>query len=873
MSTNQRDSLRAAIANATSWPEQVAAVTALDEFDTHQAAAHKTAASNDWADTTIRQTLSPVAVHERSTIATDWLGEAKTASAGPAHAAMAEAAMWFGRTSAEVRSDVEEFGIQAEGFMRREASKYGESMDAVYSQGLSYLGFLHRQAASGLDQIQQTVNPHEDAKTTPLDPAVFDNFADEVHPINAGVVGTETSERNPLLQEIEQEGAGQGQAEVEGGHSTDNQPTGPAPQFGNTDAASGDLGYAHAVRSVALNHSMTLDDFIQAEGASGLDQVQQVVDPHEDPKPTPLNTEVQFPWLIGPDAYGNGGEKHTGSRLPFAREAAGYDDHYQQGHDSSGRYGQPTQFRDHEDADDRAEQWGGDQFSTHDLSRGEWEHSQDNPGSSSADQSAFLDGWTDRSSGNDNMRRQRQTATLQTQADMFGNSDNPHAVPGVSPANNPGTTPNPGASYAEGQADALAGDRPTFADASSHAPDNVQQYSHGYGDGAQERKEQGSPAKDFPSSLGGDNGTADSSSAAMSGASSTTASASSPAVIFHENFGNVTRAQLAAYRKHNVSPSDHDYLAGQYGEDNHSGITQAVKDPANHQGSSFSSFLHGQNEEDKHWASKRSSLFTQASTRETTDFTKGYRFLEKWASGKPLVTTGSPQFEAGLFAALVDNPVKSEAWRAAHRRQAAKDEQFGHRIAAYDGYADALAEQGIDITAAVEAKNTSFGTQDACSKCSGDIEYVGHRSDPAKEFLKVDRGSGWWDRGGNFSCPSGGTHERGKTAATSTDLDTTDLAVSPAADGTTPINGPGTVPPLAGGTDPARSGGPAPYNAAAPGPGTPVVPAGPPVPSQGAGYISDVPGGPADGNSKAFAFRRQVQAGLLAINKQRAEKG
>lgn len=48
-------------------------------------------------------------------------------------------------------------------------------------------------------------------------------------------------------------------------------------------------------------------------------------------------------------------------------------------------------------------------------------------------------------------------------------------------------------------------------------------------------------------------------------------------VIFDESYGEVTRPQLAAYRKHNVSPSDHDDLVRVLGEDDHDGIVKAVK--------------------------------------------------------------------------------------------------------------------------------------------------------------------------------------------------------------------------------------------------------------------------------------------------------
>jgi hypothetical protein len=52
-----------------------------------------------------------------------------------------------------------------------------------------------------------------------------------------------------------------------------------------------------------------------------------------------------------------------------------------------------------------------------------------------------------------------------------------------------------------------------------------------------------------------------------------------------------------------------------------------------------------------------------------------------------------------------------------------------------------------------------IGQRATCKKCDLDIEYVGTTPDPEKAFLDIDHGSGWWDQGGNFSCPSGGTHE------------------------------------------------------------------------------------------------------------------
>jgi len=48
-------------------------------------------------------------------------------------------------------------------------------------------------------------------------------------------------------------------------------------------------------------------------------------------------------------------------------------------------------------------------------------------------------------------------------------------------------------------------------------------------------------------------------------------------MVFDEAYGTLTRAQRAAYRKHGISPSDHDLLVVQFGEENRSVITAAVK--------------------------------------------------------------------------------------------------------------------------------------------------------------------------------------------------------------------------------------------------------------------------------------------------------
>lgn len=48
-------------------------------------------------------------------------------------------------------------------------------------------------------------------------------------------------------------------------------------------------------------------------------------------------------------------------------------------------------------------------------------------------------------------------------------------------------------------------------------------------------------------------------------------------MVFDEMYGELTFAQRAAYRRYNVSPSDHNDLIDTFGEGEHAAITAAVK--------------------------------------------------------------------------------------------------------------------------------------------------------------------------------------------------------------------------------------------------------------------------------------------------------
>lgn len=51
-------------------------------------------------------------------------------------------------------------------------------------------------------------------------------------------------------------------------------------------------------------------------------------------------------------------------------------------------------------------------------------------------------------------------------------------------------------------------------------------------------------------------------------------------IVFDEKYGHISYKQRAAYRKHNVSPYDHDVIVSRYG-DNHDHAVRHVTDPIN----------------------------------------------------------------------------------------------------------------------------------------------------------------------------------------------------------------------------------------------------------------------------------------------------
>jgi hypothetical protein len=202
MNFRQKESaLLRAMASAKSLREQAVLAEELDKLRNSHTAAIQEEKDLSWADTVVRDTLTPVMSSTASTTASDWIDEVVPHTAANAHSEMmAEASVWYNRVSPEVKADREEFAEQAQGMARRLAGKFGEAAPSAQDAFLQYTSFLYqREAASGLDQVQEIRDAKDNPKTTPLPKDVFDTFAEPLAPGNSeGKPSTD----NPLIQEI-----------------------------------------------------------------------------------------------------------------------------------------------------------------------------------------------------------------------------------------------------------------------------------------------------------------------------------------------------------------------------------------------------------------------------------------------------------------------------------------------------------------------------------------------------------------------------------------------------------------------------------------------------------------------------------------------
>jgi hypothetical protein len=240
------------------------AVAALDNYDRQLQVTAAADRETDLGVQIVAERLTPAALHEFHTAATDWLAEdgPVTGDANYRTAMIAEASAWYHGLDAAVRADPEEFAEQARGRARTAASAYGYIRGAAQQEFLQTVGYLHStEAASGLPQIDQTVDPNNQPSATPYPTEVFPTFGqdqDEFNGVETNAHGSgATSERAPMIQQIEQQnssGSGFGSGpekplDHSTGFDTANSyaevPLGPPGQISTAPAATDSMGSSH----------------------------------------------------------------------------------------------------------------------------------------------------------------------------------------------------------------------------------------------------------------------------------------------------------------------------------------------------------------------------------------------------------------------------------------------------------------------------------------------------------------------------------------------------------------------------------------------------------------------------------------------------
>ncbi len=608
-----RDEIIQALASAPSWEDQIQLVAALDA---HDEGLRTTAAANgslDWADTTVRETLRPTRTLDRHTASSDWLGEMETAPANHHQAVIAEAALWFQKLDGDVKADAHEYTEQARGIARRTAGKYGEAAEDAAQAFVAYAAFLNRQvlAASGLDQVQQLVNPHEDPAETPLPPDVFPTFGDPIHPLNQGIDGTQTNSLAPGAEEAMSENNGSPSG-YPSQHDEGQAPTSDPvymPSSGKTGSLITDMVGSP---SMAIGYVQNLDQFLATEKA-------------KDEEPDDDADDLPFPGAAKP--FGKKASAGTGGADPFGRgdraarggvnlTLAAPKPHLASPYLARPSHALPGRDVPHITTEAAS---GLDQ-----IQQVVNPHEDPAPTSLPPDVMWPVDQpWPEEDAGTGQPSRHD---AVKKQADMYGASDTPHAVPGgeTPVANSPATTPPSANSgdydkgMTEGRADAAAGDAPSFADASSHVSDYVRGYTDGFGQGGQ----QPITTSDIPGSLGGDAGQAE----------------------------------------------------------NSARIEQSTEKPLNMQASARAKDL-GQPGlgETKSSLTVSASLITKDVSQDE-DFQRGYRYARSWTPGQDIVATGSIGEEAGIYAGVTDNTSHQNAWVKTHTAMAEEFPELGERL-------------------------------------------------------------------------------------------------------------------------------------------------------------------------------------------------
>jgi len=274
-------------AQAPTLAEQQRLVGEAQQIQFHLRAEAQAQRELDWSNTILAD-RQPVPVFSHVTGSSDWLADVDTSvpdSTAMAHQITAEATLWYGRTSPEVKADATEFGQHVAGRAAEVAGVFGEQAEKAYHD---FIG-----QATDLRTRDLRTGAIQEAPSEPASPAAMSNpnaagNYDAALPLEAT-----TSERAPQIQELE--------ANNGSGASQDVVPVND-PALGRSDPsadlANGDAG----TQRDGSNMNNTQRSASRHEAYSGLPQVQQVENNSDTAvEPTPLPPEVAFPitWEIG----------------------------------------------------------------------------------------------------------------------------------------------------------------------------------------------------------------------------------------------------------------------------------------------------------------------------------------------------------------------------------------------------------------------------------------------------------------------------------------------------------------------------------------------------------------------------------------------
>lgn len=357
--------------------------------------------SGDWSaeDAHINDTLVPAPVHERVTAATDWLMDLDE-SVDPRQASqqmVAEASLWFGRVSDDVKSYGDEYSEQAKNLARRLAGQFGDAAEAAERAFLDEAnrlrstavrsgivveadagetppenkgpkqkawdklaeGDLDREKDGDTKSFENKAASYEDTAAEPSDDEETDDddqdnpfattgmikaaaheqqsndlyavltaqgAAEDMNGItgNPGVYNDNPqltrSDRAPALQELNSTSQDVVPVNDPGLGQTDDKTSENASRTGEQDYASKEsfpvhgkkestqmANYAscptcggHGRVAVRARQLPAFEDIFKV-GVSGLDQIDQIVDPHDNgPASTPYPADVAFPWVLNP---------------------------------------------------------------------------------------------------------------------------------------------------------------------------------------------------------------------------------------------------------------------------------------------------------------------------------------------------------------------------------------------------------------------------------------------------------------------------------------------------------------------------------------------------------------------------------------------